>query len=110
MGAVAKAAYNAGSRVHGVTPHAIVEYERKVDDADMPDALRRPDDAATADAAARSGITVVGSMHERKHLMAKLSSAFLVLPGGCAEAQSPLRLTLTQGRSYGTLEARRLPI
>jgi len=62
MGALADAAMGAGAQVTGVIPRSLVAKElahRGV--ADM---------------------RVVGSMHERKALMADLSDAFITLPGG----------------------------
>ena len=62
MGAVADAALAGGGEVIGVLPHALKEREL-----------------------AHEGLTqlhVVGSMHERKALMADLSDAFVALPGG----------------------------
>jgi uncharacterized protein (TIGR00730 family) len=62
MGAVADACLASGGRVIGVIPKALAEKE-----------------------IAHSGLTelrVVGSMHERKALMADLADAFLSLPGG----------------------------
>jgi uncharacterized protein (TIGR00730 family) len=62
MGVVADAVLAAGGRVIGVIPHALVSREL-----------------------AHSGLTdlhVVGSMHERKALMAELSDGFIALPGG----------------------------
>jgi uncharacterized protein (TIGR00730 family) len=62
MGALADAALAAGGRVIGVIPQALVERE-----------------------IAHTGLTelhVVGSMHERKALMAELSDGFIALPGG----------------------------
>ena len=62
MGIVADAALGHGGRVIGVIPASMVEREL-----------------------AHRGITdlrIVGSMHERKALMASLADAFLVLPGG----------------------------
>lgn len=62
MGAVATACLDAGGRVIGVMPQMLVDRE-----------------------VAHTGLTelrVVGSMHERKLLMADLSDAFLTLPGG----------------------------
>jgi uncharacterized protein (TIGR00730 family) len=53
---------NEGGRVIGVIPRALADQER-----------------------AHGGLTelrIVGSMHERKFLMAELSDAFLALPGG----------------------------
>jgi uncharacterized protein (TIGR00730 family) len=62
MGALADAALAAGGRVTGVIPRSLVERE-----------------------IAHTGLTelhVVGSMHERKALMAELSCGFVALPGG----------------------------
>lgn len=62
MGAVADAVLAAGGRVVGVMPRDLVEAE-----------------------IAHKGLTelrVVGSMHERKAVMAELSDGFLCLPGG----------------------------
>jgi hypothetical protein len=62
MGAVADAALAAGGEVVGVIPQHLVDRE-----------------------VAHTGLTdlrVTGSMHERKALMAELSSAFVALPGG----------------------------
>jgi uncharacterized protein (TIGR00730 family) len=62
MGALADAALGGGGRVVGVIPRALAEKE-----------------------IAHTGLSemhVVGSMHERKALMADLADAFLSLPGG----------------------------
>jgi uncharacterized protein (TIGR00730 family) len=62
MGAVADAALAGGGTVVGVIPRSLVERE-----------------------VAHSSLTelrVVGSMHERKALMAELSDGFVALPGG----------------------------
>ena len=62
MGTVADAALAAGGEVVGVIPQALVDRE-----------------------IAHTGLTelrVVGSMHERKALMAELSDGFVALPGG----------------------------
>lgn len=62
MGALADAALAAGGEVTGVIPQRLVEKE-----------------------VAHHGLSdlrVVGSMHERKALMAQLSDAFVALPGG----------------------------
>jgi hypothetical protein len=62
MGAVADGALAAGGEVAGVIPQALVEREL-----------------------AHGGLTdlhVVGSLHERKALMADLADAFVALPGG----------------------------
>lgn len=62
MGAAADAALAAGADVIGILPHALQNRE-----------------------VAHRGLTelhLVGSMHERKALMASLSDAFIALPGG----------------------------
>lgn len=62
MGAVARAALSAGGHVIGVIPHSLAEQE-----------------------VALEGLLemhVVGSMHERKAMMADFSDAFVALPGG----------------------------
>ena len=62
MGVLADAALGAGGRAIGVIPRALVERE-----------------------IAHRGVTtlhVVGTMHERKQLMADLADAFVMLPGG----------------------------
>jgi len=62
MGTLTDACLAAGGRVIGVIPQALVDKE-----------------------VAHTGLTelrVVGSMHERKALMAELSDAFVALPGG----------------------------
>ena len=62
MGVLADAALSAGGEVIGVIPQMLVDREL-----------------------AHRGITelrIVGSMHERKALMAELSDAFIALPGG----------------------------
>ena len=62
MGTIADACLAAGGRVIGVIPRALAEKE-----------------------IAHAGLTemhVVGSMHERKAMMADLADAFLSLPGG----------------------------
>ena len=62
MGVVADAVLGAGGQVTGVIPRAL--FEREI---------------------AHNGVAdmrVVGSMHERKELMASLSDAFVALPGG----------------------------
>jgi uncharacterized protein (TIGR00730 family) len=62
MGTLADACLEAGGRVIGVIPQSLVDKE-----------------------IAHAGLTemhVVGTMHERKALMADLADAFLTLPGG----------------------------
>ena len=62
MGAVADAARGAGGEVVGVIPQSIFDLE--IGHTGLDD------------------LRVVGSMHERKALMAELSDAFIALPGG----------------------------
>jgi uncharacterized protein (TIGR00730 family) len=63
MGRVADAARAAGGEVIGVIPRQLADFEL-----------------------AHGGLTdlrIVGSMHERKAMMAELSDGFITLPGGC---------------------------
>jgi len=62
MGTLADACLGAGGRVVGVIPRALAEKEIAHRDI--------------------TEMHVVGSMHERKALMADLADAFLTLPGG----------------------------
>jgi uncharacterized protein (TIGR00730 family) len=62
MGVLADAAMEAGGEVIGVMPRALVD--REVGHTGLSD------------------LRVVGSMHERKALMAELADAFIALPGG----------------------------
>ena len=62
MGALADAARGAGGEVVGVIPQSI--FDREIGHTGLDD------------------LRVVGSMHERKALMAELSDAFIALPGG----------------------------
>jgi uncharacterized protein (TIGR00730 family) len=62
MGAVAEGALSLGGEVIGIIPELLMHKEVAYDD--LPD------------------LRVVGSMHERKALMAELADAFVALPGG----------------------------
>lgn len=62
MGTIADAAIEAGGHVIGVIPQALDD--REVAHRGVPD------------------LRIVGSMHERKQLMADLSDGFIALPGG----------------------------
>ena len=62
MGILADAVLAAGGHAIGVIPHALVA--REIAHTGLPD------------------LRVVGSMHERKALMAELADGFLALPGG----------------------------
>lgn len=63
MGAMAQAALDAGSEVHGVVPQFLKDLEVSHN--------------------ALTSLTVVNDMRERKHLMLFESHAVLALPGGC---------------------------
>jgi uncharacterized protein (TIGR00730 family) len=77
MGALADTALEAGGRVTGVIPQALVDKE-----------------------IGHRGLTelrVVNSMHERKMLMAELADAFIALPGGIGTLEEIIEvLTWTQ--------------
>ena len=62
MGVVANAVLAAGGEAEGVIPEAMMKWE-----VGHPDLTR---------------LHVVGSMHERKAMMAELADAFIALPGG----------------------------
>ena len=62
MGTLADATLEAGGEIIGVIPQALVN--REVSHTRIPD------------------LRVVGSMHERKAMMADLSDAFIAMPGG----------------------------
>jgi uncharacterized protein (TIGR00730 family) len=62
MAILADSALNAGGEVIGIIPEALVQKE--IAHRTLPD------------------LRVVGSMHERKALMAELSDAFIAMPGG----------------------------
>ena len=71
MGALADAVLAEGGEVTGVIPRALVDKEIAHDGL--------------------SDLRVVGSMHERKALMADLSDAFVALPGGLGHARGAAR-------------------
>ncbi len=84
MGVVAGAALEAGGRVVGVIPEALA-----------------------AKALAHEGVTelrVVGSMHERKAVMAGLADAFVALPGGLGTLEE-----LTEAAAWTQLGLQRKP-
>jgi hypothetical protein len=62
MGTLADATLEAGGEIIGVIPQALLD--REVSHSRIPD------------------LRVVGSMHERKAVMAELSDAFIAMPGG----------------------------
>lgn len=73
MGVLARAAHTAGGRVVGVIPGHLVEIEQAPDDLDE---LRR-----------------VGTMHERKALLAELADGFIALPGGLGTLEEFAEIT-----------------
>jgi uncharacterized protein (TIGR00730 family) len=91
MGVVADAVLDAGGEAIGVIPQALVERE-----------------------IAHSGVSdlrVVGSMHERKALMAELADGFVALPGGMGTLEELFEVyTWTQlglhSKPLGLLDAR----
>jgi uncharacterized protein (TIGR00730 family) len=92
MGVVADAALEAGADVVGVIPQALVDRE-----------IAHPD---------VSDLRVVGSMHERKALMADLADGFVALPGGMGTLEELFEVyTWTQlglhSKPLGLLDVRR---
>jgi hypothetical protein len=84
MGAVADAALERGGEVVGVIPQRLVDRE-----------IAHP---------GLSELRVVGSMHERKALMADLSDAFVALPGGAGTLDE-----LFEAWTWGQLGLHRKP-
>lgn len=85
MGAVADAALRAGGEVIGVIPQGLVDREL-----------------------AHRGLTelrIVGSLHERKAVMAALSDGFIALPGGLGTLEELAEIT-----SWAQLELHAKPI
>ncbi|WP_082568934.1 TIGR00730 family Rossman fold protein [Rhizobacter sp. Root1221] len=72
MGALADGALQAGGRVVGVIPKALLEVE-----------IGHPE---------LTDLYVVDSMHERKALMEQLADAFIALPGGLGTAEELLEM------------------
>ena len=69
MGAVAHATYEAGGRVLGIIPRALMSYERAPSEAgsdSIADAIQRPVRAHEAKESDRSIVIPVTTMHERK--------------------------------------------
>ena len=85
MGAVADAALDAGGSVVGVIPQGLVERE-----------LAHP---------GLTELRVVGSLHERKAVMADLADAFIALPGGLGTLEE-----LAEVVSWAQLELHAKPI
>lgn len=77
MGALARAALDAGAKVIGVIPQHLVEVEIAADDL--------------------SELHQVASMHERKALMAEIADGFIALPGGLGTLEETIEVaTWTQ--------------
>jgi uncharacterized protein (TIGR00730 family) len=85
MGALADAALDAGGEVIGVIPRGLVDRE-----------LAHPH---------LSELLVVGSLHERKALMAERADAFIALPGGLGTLEELAEVT-----SWAQLELHAKPI
>jgi uncharacterized protein (TIGR00730 family) len=82
MGVLADAVVEAGGEIIGVIPEAL--YRRELGHRSLAD------------------LRVVGSMHERKALMADLSEAFVALPGGIGTMEELIEvLTWTQLGLHG---------
>ena len=88
MGTMADAARAAAGEVIGVIPQSLVE--REVAHTGLDD------------------LRVVGSMHERKALMAELSDAFVALPGGTGTLEEIFEVW-TLGAAWRPLQALRVP-
>ncbi|BEI83620.1 hypothetical protein CcaverHIS002_0402240 [Cutaneotrichosporon cavernicola] len=104
MGVVSHAALEAGGRVHGVLPRALMA--RAAESTPVPSRDANPAHAANAKSAEGIGkdlladnydgrltMEVVGGMHERKAKMAQLSTGgFVVLPGGYGTLEELLEM------------------
>ena len=88
MGTMADAARAAAGEANGVIPQSLVE--REVAHTGLDD------------------LRVVGSMHERKALMAELSDAFVALPGGTGTLEEIFEVW-TLGAAWRPLQALRVP-
>jgi hypothetical protein len=84
MGAVADAALAAGGRVIGVIPAGLVDRELAHRGVDL---------------------RIVGSLHERKAVMADLSDGFIALPGGLGTLEE-----LAEVVSWGQLDLHAKPV
>jgi hypothetical protein len=71
MGAVARAAQNAGGKVLGVIPHFLTSHERPLKTVET---------------------VIVNSMHERKMMMFEAADAFAILPGGIGTLEEVIEL------------------
>ncbi|POY76525.1 hypothetical protein BMF94_0366 [Rhodotorula taiwanensis] len=93
MGKIATAALDAGGKVHGIIPSAskTAQVALTVDSSLQFLSAEAPDRGANS--REHETETVVGSMHERKKLMADLSDAFIGLPGGYGTLEEVAEMT-----------------
>ncbi|EKD01354.1 hypothetical protein A1Q2_04342 [Trichosporon asahii var. asahii CBS 8904] len=93
MGVVSSSALEAGGRVHGILPRALMARVSEHTPTPSRDPSSQPQPAVSAEGVGKDlladthggllSMEVVGSMHERKAKMASLSTGgFVVLPGG----------------------------
>ncbi|GAW03888.1 cytokinin riboside 5 -monophosphate phosphoribohydrolase LOGL2 [Lentinula edodes] len=81
MGTVAHAVVEAGGKVTGVTPYALVAAGGEEDKSIEPNGIKRQVALPTSSSNNIETI-IVNSMHERKVEMAKRACGFVALPGG----------------------------
>ncbi|WRT67239.1 uncharacterized protein IL334_004205 [Kwoniella shivajii] len=108
MGVVSQACLKAGGLVHGIVPQALTE--RAAEHTPAPGASTskegQGEEVLNDDYDGRLTTDVVGSMHERKHNMAKISQGgFIVLPGGYGTFEEALEMI-----TWNQLGIHRLPI
>ncbi|KAJ3931741.1 MAG: hypothetical protein NXY57DRAFT_1077896 [Lentinula lateritia] len=82
MGTVAHAVVEAGGKVTGVTPYALVAAGGEGDKSIEPNGIKRRVALPTSSSNNVSAQIIVNSMHERKVEMAKRACGFVALPGG----------------------------
>ena len=83
MGILADSALAAGGEVIGVIPQALMDRERSGDERSARGRIGH--DGLTE-------LRVVGSMHERKALMADLADGFVALPGGAGTLEELIEI------------------
>lgn len=88
MGAVAESTYEAGGRVLGIIPKALMSHERAVKSRAAKSesngqGIHDPTSADEASENDRCIVSIVKTMHERKQEMARYAErGFVALPGG----------------------------
>ncbi|OXG21545.1 lysine decarboxylase [Cryptococcus neoformans Tu401-1] len=114
MGVVSQSTLSANGYVHGIVPRALVEPASEPTPAPWSttngDSARSKEgtgkDVVEGDNQDKLTVEVVGSMHERKLAMAKLSTGgFIVLPGGYGTLEEALEMI-----TWNQLGIHRLPI